>query len=63
MSSRAVLAMQEQGLFDLDALGYSKLMDDALMALLCCAAGYRLSDMPEDGDVLATQNSERGVME
>jgi hypothetical protein len=53
MSSRAVRAMQAQGLFDLEALGYSKLMDDALMALLCCAAGYRLSDMPEDGDVLA----------
>ena len=53
LSSSAVRAMEEQGFFDLDALGRSKLMDDALMALLCCAAGYRLSDMPEDDDILA----------
>jgi hypothetical protein len=53
ISSSAVLAMEKQGLFDLEALSHSKLMDDALMALLCCAAGYRLSDMPEDRDVLA----------
>ena len=53
LSSSAVGAMKEQGFFDLDALGHSKLMDDALMALLCCAAGYRLSDMPEDDDILA----------
>ena len=32
---------------------YSTLMDDALLALLCCAAGYRLSDPPEDQDPLA----------
>jgi hypothetical protein len=53
MSSSAVLAMEQQGLFDLVGLSRSKLMDDALMALLCCAAGYRLSDLPEDSDVLA----------
>jgi hypothetical protein len=45
--------MEELGLFDLESLGHSHLMDDALTALLCCAAGYRLSDMPEDHDILA----------
>ena len=45
--------MLEKGFFNLDVLRHSQLADDALMALLCCAAGYRLSDMPEDSDVLA----------
>jgi hypothetical protein len=53
LSSSAVRAMKAQGFFDLDVLGHSKLMDDALMALLCCAAGYGLSDMPETDDILA----------
>jgi hypothetical protein len=53
MSSRALLAMRHQGLFNLDALCHSRVADDALMALLCCAAGYRLSDLPEADDVLA----------
>ena len=53
MSSAAIRAMEEQGLFDLESLGHSHLMDDALTALLCCAAGYRLSDMPENRDILA----------
>jgi hypothetical protein len=53
MAPDAVLALDEQGLFDLDVLKRCTLMDDALLALLCCAAGYRLSDMPPDNDVLA----------
>jgi hypothetical protein len=53
LSSTAIRAMEEQGFFDLEQLGHSHLMDDALTALLCCAAGYRLSDMPEDDDILA----------
>ena len=53
LSPRALVAMQEQGLFNLKALERSRLPDDALMALLCCAAGFRLSDLPEERDVLA----------
>ena len=54
MSSTAVRAMEEQGLLRPGiARPQSQLMDDALTALLCCAAGYRLSDMPEDHDILA----------
>ena len=53
LSTSVVLSMLEKGFFDLDVLRHSQLPDDALMALLCCAAGYRLSDMPEDSDVLA----------
>ena len=49
----AIRAMEAQGLFDLDVLTHSRLMDDLLLALLCCAAGYRLADLPEDDDVLA----------
>jgi hypothetical protein len=49
----AIKAIEEQGLFDLDVLRHSTLMDDALIALLCCAVGYRLSDLPEDIDLLA----------
>ena len=47
------MAMQAQGLFNLKVLGCSRLVDDALMALLCSAAGYRISDLPEERDVLA----------
>jgi hypothetical protein len=53
LSRRALVAMREQGLFNLKALEHSRLPDDALMALLCSAAGYRLSDLPEEHDVLA----------
>ena len=53
LSHRALTAIEKQGLFDLDVLSRSALMDDMLMALLCFAAGYRLSDLPRDGDVLA----------
>jgi hypothetical protein len=45
--------MQAQGFFNLKVLGCSRLVDDALMALLCSAAGYRISDLPEERDVLA----------
>jgi hypothetical protein len=45
--------MRENGSLDLDVLSRSSLRDDMLMALLCCAAGYRLSDLPEESDVLA----------
>lgn len=53
MAPRALSAMEKQGLLDLDVLSRSALMDDMLMALLCCAAGYKLSDLPADRDVLA----------
>jgi hypothetical protein len=53
MAPGAILKMNEYGFFDLDVLRHSNLMDDALLGLLCCAAGYRLSDLPEDHDVLA----------
>jgi hypothetical protein len=53
LSSSVVRCMLEKGFFNLDVLRHSQLADDALMALLCCAAGYRLSDLPEESDVLA----------
>lgn len=53
MSSNAVDAMRAQGYFDLEVLRYSGLSEDSLMALLCCAAGYRLSDLPPDRNTLA----------
>lgn len=53
MAPGAIMAIEEQGLFDLEALRHSKLADDALFALLCCAVGYRLSDLPDDNDLLA----------
>lgn len=53
MAPRAISAMNENGFFDLDVLRNSNLMDDALLGLLCCAAGYRLSDLPDGHDVLA----------
>jgi hypothetical protein len=53
LSPRALTAIEQQGLFDLDMLSRSELMDDMLMALLCAAAGYKLSDLPADRDVLA----------
>jgi hypothetical protein len=45
--------MQKNGFLDLSVLRFSALSEDSLMALLCCASGYRLSDMPEDSDILA----------
>ena len=51
--SDAIEAMHEHGYFDLDVLKHSKLMDDALMALACYAAGYTLADLPEEDNVLA----------
>jgi len=53
LSPSALLAMQAHGFFNLKILERSSMHDDALMALLCSAAGYRLSDLPEDRDVLA----------
>ena len=53
MTPAAIAAMEGQGLLDLDVLRHSKMADDLLLALLCCAAGYRLSDLPEGTDVLA----------
>jgi hypothetical protein len=53
MSPEALVAMQAQGFFNLKALERSRLADDTLMALLCSAAGFRLSDLPEERDVLA----------
>jgi hypothetical protein len=53
MSTNALHAIREQAYFDLEELRYSRLSEDSLMALLCCAAGYRLSDMPPDRDTLA----------
>jgi hypothetical protein len=52
MLPNAIMAMEAQGFLDLE-LRHSRLMDDLLLALLCCAAGYRLADLPEDDDVLA----------
>jgi len=53
VSSSAVQSMLKNGFLDLTVLRYSKLSEDSLMALLCSACGYRLSDMPEDSNVLA----------
>jgi hypothetical protein len=53
LTPAALTAMEGQGLLDLDVLRHSTMADDLLLALLCCAAGYRLSDLPEDNDVLA----------
>ncbi len=53
VSSSAVQSMLRNGFLDLSVLRYSKLSEDSLMALLCCACGYGLSDLPEDSDVLA----------
>jgi hypothetical protein len=49
----ALREMDRQGMFELDAFNRSHLMDDTILALLCCAAGYRLSDLPEASDILA----------
>jgi hypothetical protein len=53
LSSAVVEAMRESGFLDLGVLRYSALSEDTLMALLCCASGYCLSDKPEDCDILA----------
>ena len=53
LSSAVVQAMRKRGFLDLGVLRYSALSEDSLMALLCCASGYCLSDMPEDCDILA----------
>ena len=53
LSRSAILAMQAQGFFNLKVLERSRLPEDLLMALLCSAAGYRLSDLPEERNVLA----------
>jgi hypothetical protein len=51
--AKAITAMDQHGYFDLEVLKHSKLMDDALMALACYAAGYKLADLPEEDNVLA----------
>ena len=53
MRPDAIIAMAERGYFDLEVLKHSNLMDDALMAVACYAAGYRLADLPEENNVLA----------
>jgi len=53
MLPNAIKAMDDRGYFDLQVLKRSKLMDDALMALACYAAGYKLADLPEEDNVLA----------
>jgi len=50
---KAIAAMHARGFLDLDVFRRSQMMDDALIGLLCCAAGYCLTDLPEDNDVLA----------
>lgn len=53
LAPHAIAAMHERGLLDLDGLQHCRLMDDALLALLCYASGYRLADLPDERDVLA----------
>jgi hypothetical protein len=49
----ALREMDRQGMFELDAFNRSQLMDDTILGILCCAAGYRLADLPEGRDILA----------
>jgi hypothetical protein len=53
LSRNVLVSMLKNGFLDLQVLSRSTLIDDTLMGLLCGAAGYRLSDLPEDRDILA----------
>lgn len=53
LSWNAVWALRQLGYLDLNVLRQSRLSEDSLMSLVCCAAGYRLSDLPADQDILA----------